>query len=263
MEKKICIKCFIEKDVNLFYKGNNQCKSCKISYQKKLEEKKILEKLTLDVKTCNNCKIEKEIIQFNKYGNRCKDCEILYYNENKEKISIKKKKYNKENKEKIKQNWISYYENNKDIVLEKGKERYDSEYKKNYYIKNKDTIKIKRNERYRIRIKEDIIYKLKISLRSMVKNSFLRKGFKKDNKTEYIIGCSLDFLRNHLESKFEPWMTWDNKGLYNGELNYGWDIDHIIPLSTAETEDDIIKLNHYTNLQPLCSKINRNIKKGR
>jgi hypothetical protein len=58
----------------------------------------------------------------------------------------------------------------------------------------------------------------------MVKNSFLRKGFKKDNKTEYIIGCSLDFLRNHLESKFEPWMTWDNKGLYNGELNYGWDI---------------------------------------
>jgi hypothetical protein len=136
-------------------------------------------------------------------------------------------------------------------------------YKKSSIGENKKLIKIKRNERYRIRIKEDIIYKLKISLRSMVKNSFLRKGFKKDNKTEYIIGCSLDFLRNHLESKFEPWMTWDNKGLYNGELNYGWDIDHIIPLSTAETEDDIIKLNHYTNLQPLCSKINRDIKKDK
>jgi hypothetical protein len=58
-------------------------------------------------------------------------------------------------------------------------------------------------------------------------------------------------------------MTWDNYGLYNGELNYGWDIDHIIPLSSGKTEDDLINLNHYTNLQPLCSKINRDIKKNK
>jgi hypothetical protein len=57
-------------------------------------------------------------------------------------------------------------------------------------------------------------------------------------------------------------MTWENRGLYNGELNYGWDIDHIIPLDTAETIQDIIRLNHYTNLQPLCSKVNRDIKKN-
>ena len=48
------------------------------------------------------------------------------------------------------------------------------------------------------------------------------------------------------ESKFESWMTWDNYGLYNGELNYGWDIDHIIPLASAKT---------------VCSKVNRYIKK--
>jgi len=51
-----------------------------------------------------------------------------------------------------------------------------------------------------------------------------------------------------LESKFEDWMNWDNQGKYNGEFNYGWDINHIIPISSAKTEDDIIKLNHYTNL---------------
>ena len=56
-------------------------------------------------------------------------------------------------------------------------------------------------------------------------------------------------------------MSWNNKGLYNGEFNFGWDIDHIIPLSSGKTEEDIIKLNHYTNLQPLCSRINRDIKK--
>ena len=58
-------------------------------------------------------------------------------------------------------------------------------------------------------------------------------------------------------------MTWYNYGKYNGELNYGWDIDHIIPISSARSEENIIKLNHYTNLQPLCSKINRDIKKDK
>jgi len=31
--------------------------------------------------------------------------------------------------------------------------------------------------------------------------------------------------------------------------------------NTAKTEDEIYKLNHHTNFQPLCSVINRNIKK--
>ena len=56
-------------------------------------------------------------------------------------------------------------------------------------------------------------------------------------------------------------MNWDNYGLYEpNKLNYGWDMDHIIPLKTGKTEEDIIKLNHYSNLQPLCSYTNRNIK---
>lgn len=58
-------------------------------------------------------------------------------------------------------------------------------------------------------------------------------------------------------------MTWNNYGLYNSEFNYGWDIDHIIPLSSAKNEEEVLKLNHYTNLQPLCSKINRDIKKDK
>ena len=36
--------------------------------------------------------------------------------------------------------------------------------------------------------------------------------------------------------------------------------DHIIPLSSDKTEEELVRLNHYTNLQPLCSYVNRYIK---
>ena len=59
-------------------------------------------------------------------------------------------------------------------------------------------------------------------------------------------------------------MNWDNKGKYKKDTyNYGWDVDHIIPLDTALTEADIVRLNHYTNLRPLCSKVNRDIKRAK
>jgi hypothetical protein len=57
-------------------------------------------------------------------------------------------------------------------------------------------------------------------------------------------------------------MNWDNRGLYNGTPEYGWDIDHMIPSCSAKTEEELIQLNHYSNLQPLCSYINRDIKRN-
>ena len=107
------------------------------------------------------------------------------------------------------------------------------------------------------------MFKLSSSIRCLIINSIKRKGFKKNSKTLHILGCSFEDFKLYIESKFEYWMTWENRGLYNGELNHGWDIDHILPISSANNEDDIYKLNHYTNLQPLCSKVNRDIKKNK
>jgi len=95
---------------------------------------------------------------------------------------------------------------------------------------------------------------------SEISESLKSIGSKKNNTTINIIGCSIEYLKLYLESKFEPWMTWENYGKYNGQFNYGWDIDHKIPLSSGKTEEEIIELNHYTNLQPLCSYVNRYIK---
>jgi hypothetical protein len=98
-------------------------------------------------------------------------------------------------------------------------------------------------------------------------NKYLRRGKcdKSDNVAYFLekLGCSFEEFKIYLESKFESWMSWENYGKYNGELNYGWDIDHINPLSNAKTEEEIYNLSHYTNLQPLCSKINRDVKRNK
>ena len=86
--------------------------------------------------------------------------------------------------------------------------------------------------------------------------------YSKTSRTQEILGCSFEEFKIYLESKFENWMSWENRGEYNGEFNYGWDIDHVIPLTHATSKEELVKLSHYTNLQPLCSKINRDIKKN-
>ena len=67
----------------------------------------------------------------------------------------------------------------------------------------------------------------------------------KREKTFDLIGCSPLKLKEHLEEQFTEGMCWENHGLF------GWHIDHIIPLSSAKNDDELKKLCHYTNLQPL------------
>lgn len=88
----------------------------------------------------------------------------------------------------------------------------------------------------------------------------------KNFKTNKILDCSFDEFKKYLESKFEPWMNWNNYGNWNDSLNgkeIAWDIDHIIPISSALNKEELINLNHYTNPQPLCSHTNKHIKVGK
>ena len=123
-------------------------------------------------------------------------------------------------------------------------------------IRNKDKRKLWYNEYRKNKRKNDILFKLKDNIRCIIRFSYVSKGYKKNSKTFEILGCSYEEFRVYIESKFEPWMTWDNHGCYTGEYNETWQYDHIIPISSALTEGEIIKLNHYTNFQPLCSRIN-------
>ena len=196
-----------------------------------------------------------------------------YYEANKERILVKKKEYEKNNSEQIKakkkEYSSEYRENNKDKQKEFNKAYYEKtkvKRKLEYELKKNDVEyqnekKAKLREYQKQRRINDPLYKLSRNIRSLVNYSLKIKGVKKLSKTEIILGCSFVEFKNHLESKFEDWMSWENYGLYNGTPCYGWDIDHIIANSKATNESEVLKYNNYTNLRPLCSYHNRVIKR--
>lgn len=255
-----------------------------------------------DTYKCSKCGIVKEISEFGvatdrKSGHRsqCKQCLRNKYDEDKDKVSQKRKERRNENGDDIREKRRKYYQENKekhrkwDIgrkekisdykskYREENKDKisdYNKEYQlnnldkfrksnKKHYKGNKKEILAKGNEWKKKKIDTDPLFKLKVRTRTLVYLAFKNKTFKKGTKTTKIIGCSFVEFKNHIENQFEEWMNWENYGKYNGEYHYGWDLDHIVPLSTAKTEEDVIMLNHYKNFQPLCSHINRNIKKDK
>lgn len=233
-------------------------------------------------KVCSKCKIEKDIILFpkrkeSKDGHRgvCKECDkkhktlyLMNYNIlNKEKIRLRQQQWVKNNPDKIKKKRKKYRDNNiekeklrdKNYYLnntEKRKNNNKNWYLKNresvlekkriYQEKNKDKIKQQRNITHNKKYTNDILYKLKINVRNRLKLFLKSKNFNKTtNKTYNLVGCTPQELKQHIEKQFKEGMSWDNHQLH------GWHIDHIIPLSLAKNEDDIYKLCHYTNLQPI------------
>jgi len=170
------------------------------------------------MKSCSKCKIEKEFTSFHKssrnkigYRSQCISCENEYKEANKDKLkeyfknrvydSSVKKEYYLLNKESILISRKEYYQNNKESKLE-----YQKEYNKN----NKENRNLYLNERR----KNDPLFKLITNVRNLIYNSFYYNGYSKNSKTEELLGCSFEELKQHLESKFEPWMNWDNRGLY-------------------------------------------------
>jgi hypothetical protein len=88
-----------------------------------------------------------------------------------------------------------------------------------------------------------------IKLHTLVKVyvSSALKGKPKSYRTKDIVGLEWNEFRDYIEGMFEPWMTWDNHGHGIGK----WALQHIIPKTYAETEDDIYRLNYYKNLMPM------------
>ena len=171
-----------------------------------------------------------------------------YLDANKEKISEQNKAYRKANKEQIADKKKAYYEANKEKLLEQ---------KKVYYEADKERILDQQSIYKKQRRKSDPLYRVTLNYRRSCLRAFKSISQKKNFKSLKLLGLETwEELAKRLEPQFYDHpktgekMTFDNHGFH------GWHIDHIIPLSTATTEEEIIKLCHYTNLQPMWAEEN-------
>lgn len=223
------------------------------------------------MKKCTSCQIEKEFSEFrfrkdrNSYIAICRVCE-----------AFKKAEYAKTHKPQQAISRHLYYLNNKD------KERENN---KKWLLDNKSE-RAKYHTEYEKKRKEiDPSFRIRVSVSKLINNYFILNGLTKGNLSFLkFVGWNLEELKQHLESLFEPWMSWNNWGKYNPKewddnntSTWTWNIDHIVPHSTFKyssmEDDDFKKCWALSNLRPLSSKQNlldgskrtrhQNVNKGR
>jgi hypothetical protein len=215
----------------------------------------------METKVCSKCKEEKKVCEFgnlkkSKDGllNYCKQCNNKrskkYRKDYYEKTLEQQRKWRSKNPEWVKSVNSKNYLKNKEYYKTRVKEWYkNNPQKRKQYREN---YKPRKQERRKERNENDPIFNLVNRVRYRIIKYLKIKNITKKNKTFEIVGCTPQELKEHLEKKFLSGMTWENRN--------EWHIDHIIPLSSAKSEDEILKLCHYTNLQPLWA--NDNIRKS-
>lgn len=171
-------------------------------------------------KKCHSCNIIKPLFDYpvdknlkSGYRGRCKDCS--------------------NNQCKI------YYMNHRDNIL-----NYRKEYNSLDQTKKKNRIYAKHKR------DSDINYRIKDNLRRRI-NYAIKFGNKTHN-TNKLLGCSVEYFKEHIESLWEIGMSWKNYG------KFGWHLDHIKPCVSFDLTDpeQQKKCFHYSNLQPLWAKDN-------
>lgn len=269
---KVCKKCNINKPLNeyakrvindkIYYSG--KCKSC-LNEEHREKYKKDETMRIKNRENANKYRLEhkEEIKQkrkeyFKEYNKKYYENNKEYFKEYKQQENYKEqqKEYREKNKDKIKEQNKKYKEENHDNILIKRK-KWDKKYRDNHKEQrkkwledNKEIINKYKREYHQERVKTDPLYKFEKQIRGIITSSFTRKKYKKNSHTYDIIGLdSKDFIDYLLDT-------------FKNNYGYEWDgkekvhIDHIIPLAIADTEEEIIKLCYYTNLQLLKEKDN-------
>lgn len=236
---KICKKCYLEKDIIEFSNDKNTkdskslyCKECE-KKRKEIYREKNRERINEDARHWRRDNPEKYKETINKYLSK-----------NPHMTSKERSKKYRENegwKEKFKIAQQKWLENNKDRVIEKSKE---------YRENNKEKLKILRRNWENKRYKNDGFFRMKKNIRARVREYM--KGEHIGIRTKDIVGIDYDKFKEYISSKFIDDMSWENYGK--------WHLDHIVPLCSAKNKEEVLLLNHHTNLQPLWAE--DNLKKG-
>ena len=140
-----------------------------------------------------------------------------------------------------------FLEQNRQYQLEHREEKLA--YLREYHRKNKDRVREQSRAQRKKRLATDPIYKTKRQAQLSIWKAFNGNGYISMDKIKYWVGCSADELTAHLKR------TWEEE--YHVKWNgQPYNVDHIIPLVTARTVEDVRRLNHYTNLRLITPEDN-------
>lgn len=95
---------------------------------------------------------------------------------------------------------------------------------------------------------DDPLFDMKLRFSGALHHAFRRLSLQKNTRSLSVVGLSWRDFAKHIENQFLPEMSWSNRDR--------WHLDHIVPLALAKTEQDVIDLNHYSNLRPLWAEAN-------
>jgi hypothetical protein len=184
--------------------------------------------------------VRKKALKKYKKSNKGKESEKRYLQSDKGKLVRKKalKKY----KTKYDQS-----DRGREVIKE-GRKKYSQSSSGKETIrkyKQSDRGKELRKKDHLKRMETDPLYKLIFNTRGRLRAFYKASNIRKTNNTFIMVGCTPEFLKQHLEKQFKPGMTWKNN------TRDGWHVDHIVPISLAMSSEDVEKLSHYTNLQPM------------
>lgn len=193
---------------------------------------------------CKGCLVFKQISEFGKDSSRkdgkniwCKECNRSRQRQ----IRLEKKSAGTSdyvvNRERLLAAANEYYRKNKIKVLDAARLRRE------LHPEREKEYKRKRMRSPRERINRNV---------SGAIRQHIKKGSKAGRRWETLVGYTVETLKQHLESLFQPGMSWSNYG--------EWHIDHIIPLSAHNYETpehiDFKRAWAISNLQPLWASDN-------
>lgn len=197
-----------------------------------------------DKKNCPECK---------------KEWDRNYYKNNKNKANASHKAYVENNKEEVAAYKSQYYAEHKE-----EKKEYDRVYRKTHV----DRIRNYSNEWHSNKYETDVFFRLSKVVSANIRNVLFNNNSGKNGISCFTkLDYSIQQLKEHLEKRFESWMSWNNYGKYdvkvwddNDPATWTWQIDHIIPQSdlpyTSMDDENFKKCWALENLRPYSSKLN-------
>ena len=188
------------------------------------------------VKTCTKCGETKKMFEFSsdvsKKDNLYSSCKACV------------KKYNDSRKEQYAERWKTYYQKNKEQI-----QRVKNKARKT--VRGRAVSCKQACRRTKKRRESEPAFKLKGLLRARMRNILKGQGLKVGSAVRDL-GCSVVKFRQHLESLFQPGMSWGNHGVF------GWHIDHIKPLASFDltNREEFLVACNWKNMRPLWAKDN-------